>query len=146
LSAGAHQGKSFMIPRIPLKPANPRDPFVMTRTQFPVKLAFVQTINKSQGQTLTRVGLYLPAHVFSHGHLYVALSRVGSFDNLKILATYTHAHKSMGGEIRIDTKNIVFHEVLQDLVNDSDYPDYSQIVLDQQIQEVCDGSSISQTQ
>ena len=35
-------------------------------------------INKVQGQTLKHMGLYLPQSVFSHGHLYVALSRVGS--------------------------------------------------------------------
>ena len=36
------------------------------------------TINKAQSQTFTRVGIALPEPVFTHGQLYVALSRAGS--------------------------------------------------------------------
>ena len=43
------------------------------------------TINKSQGQSLNWVGLYLSTPVFSHGQLYVTRSRVTSRKNLKIL-------------------------------------------------------------
>ena len=32
------------------------------------------TVNKAQGQTFERVGIYLPSPVFSHGQLYVAFS------------------------------------------------------------------------
>ncbi|KEH36048.1 PIF1 helicase [Medicago truncatula] len=45
------------------------------RKQFSVRLSFAITINKSQRQTIPNVRIYLPRHVFSHGQLYVALSR-----------------------------------------------------------------------
>ena len=35
-------------------------PFVLIRKQFPVRLSFAITINKSQGQTIPTVGIYLP--------------------------------------------------------------------------------------
>ena len=41
--------------------------------------------NKSQGQTLPFVGLYLPRPVFGHGQLYVGLSRVGDPSCVKVL-------------------------------------------------------------
>ena len=51
----------------------------MERVQFPIRLCFGITANKSQGQTYKRVGINLSnAEMFSHGQLYVALSRVGS--------------------------------------------------------------------
>ena len=42
------------------------------------------TINKSQGKTLNRVGLYLRLGCFGHGQLYVALSRVGHPDHIRV--------------------------------------------------------------
>jgi len=44
------------------------------------------TINKSQGQTIPNVGVYLPDPVFSHGQLYVAMSRATDRTHIRVLA------------------------------------------------------------
>ena len=59
-------------------------PFTFKRRQFPVKLAFAMTINKPQGQTFDKIGIDLRRDVFNHGQLYLAISRVRSWDSLKI--------------------------------------------------------------
>lgn len=82
---GPHGGKVALIPRITNASGNNEMPFTLHRRQFPVKLAFAMTINKSQGQTLQNVVLYLPDSVFGHGQLYTAFSRVGSPTAIKAL-------------------------------------------------------------
>jgi len=75
--SGPYAGNTELIPRIPLdSPEKVRNAVRFTRVQFPLRLAFAMTINKAQGQSLDRVGLLLDPPVFSHGQLYVALSRV----------------------------------------------------------------------
>ena len=98
-----HRGQRVMIPRITLSSQDTEMPFNMTRRQFPVRLAYCLTINKAQGQSLRYVGLYLPQPVFTHGQLYVAMSRARSFAGLKVFLPENATRK---------TKNIVFQEVL----------------------------------
>ncbi|KAJ8707016.1 hypothetical protein PYW08_011150 [Mythimna loreyi] len=62
-------------------------PFQFKRVQFPVSVCFAMTINKSQGQTLSAVGVNFRTSCFSRGKLYVACSRITSPDSLYILAT-----------------------------------------------------------
>lgn len=96
---GKFKGEDVLIPRIPMIPNDL--PFNFKRLQFPVRLAFVMTINKSQGQSLEVCGLNLEDSVFSHGQLYVACSRVGKPSALFIYA--------MDGK----TKNVVYPRALQ---------------------------------
>ena len=56
---GSNVGNSVLIPRIKLAPSDTNLPFTLVRHQFPVRLAYAMTINKSQGQTFDRVGLFL---------------------------------------------------------------------------------------
>jgi ATP-dependent DNA helicase PIF1 len=109
-----HAGQKVLIPRFLLTPTDERLPFTLRRRQFPVRLAFAMTINKSQGQTFKKVGLYLPHHVFTHGQLYVAFSRVGSWDDLSVcmLDQKEARHGKIGD--KYFTKNIVFQEMIQD--------------------------------
>ena len=77
---------------------------MLTRKQFLVRLSFAITINKSQGQTIPSVGIYLPRHVFSHGQLYVALSRGVSQNSTKVLIK----EGKIEGEDEDFTKKVVF--------------------------------------
>ena len=110
---GSHKGEKVFIPRIVLTYQDKKWPFILKRRQFPIRICYCMTINKSQGQTLKQVGLYLKDDVFSHGQLYVALSRVISYTGIKILIekkdTTSHEYENY-------TKNIVYHEILNEVI------------------------------
>ena len=72
-----------------------------------ITLCFAMTINKSQGQSLSYVGLFLPKPIFTHGQLYVVVSRVKSKSGLNILILDENEKPSN------ITKNVLYQEVFE---------------------------------
>ena len=103
---GEHCNRTVLIPRVSLRPKLREFPFEWSRRQFPVRVAFAMTINKSQGQTLQNVGVWLNEPCFAHGQLYVAMSRVGSPKDIKF------AIRQRDGFPINHTSNVVYKEVL----------------------------------
>lgn len=101
---GDKKGKIVFLNRISLYCENIY-PFTFKRRQFPIKLAFAMTINKAQGQTFKKISLDLKKDVFNQGQLYVAISRVRSYDSVKI---YLGSQRSES-----NIKNYVYKEIFQ---------------------------------
>ena len=118
LADGPYKGEQIAIPRILFLPEDPRMPIEWSRRQFPVKVCFGITSNKSQGQTLKKVGIYLKNDFFGHGQLYVAMSRVGNpnsvkfFKPLPISDDKKKDKKSTSQDQPLYVSNVVFKEVL----------------------------------
>ena len=100
---GEFNGQLRLIPRIKLTTTENYLPYILTRRQYPIRLNFAMTVNKSQGQSLKTVGVNLRTSPFTHGQLYVALSRVTTLQGITILM----AENSDG-----KTNNVVYPEVL----------------------------------
>ena len=110
---GPARGQIVVIPKIDFITNDSEVPFKLKRRQFPIRVSFAMTINKSQGQTLQKVGIYLPHPVFSHGQLYVAFSRATKRENVKIkIDEINNQGHIIKANPKTFTKNVVYREVL----------------------------------
>ena len=101
IMSGSFKDETFILPRIPMIPTDVDLPFALKRLQFPVRLCFAMSVNKAQGQTFKTVGLDLISPCFTHGQLYVAMSRTGNPEQMFSLF-----------ESSKRTRNIVYREVI----------------------------------
>ena len=108
---------TIRIPRILFIPGEDDCPFFFRRRQFPLQPAMACTINKVQGQSLERTGVYLPKGCFGHGQLYVALSRATDMNGIRVLITENDECKSV-------TENTVYRAVIKAALGDSACSDY----------------------
>lgn len=108
---GNKADEKVLLPRIPMSFSPPETELLSTmrRRQFPLAVAYAMTVRQSQGQRLSRVGLYLPRTPLFHGQMHVGISKVKSNDGLKVLIT--------DRIIRPHEKpvNAVFREVFQNI-------------------------------
>ncbi|XP_074299946.1 uncharacterized protein LOC141631133 [Silene latifolia] len=108
---GSKVGQKVIIPRIVMTSLDTKIPFILKRRQYSLRPCYAMTINKSQGQSLDYVGVYLPKPVFSHGQLYVAASRTTLPEVLRFYID------DMDQMYPGDTRNIVYKEVFTNLPN-----------------------------
>lgn len=112
---GPNRGRTEYIHRINIEHGvNKRSPLKFRRLQFPVRVCFAMTVNKAQGQSLKRMGLNLEMQqCFSHGHVYVAMSRVSRMSGIRVYSPTSSAPNRI--------LNIVYKPILEHV--DLDDPD-----------------------
>ena len=103
-----------MLPRIPTKYGGKQFPFELKRLQFPIKIAFALTINRSQGQSVSKCGILLPKNVWTHGQIYVAFSRCGNPKNIYVWAEQSQFEKYNLSNEKIYIKNVVYNEIIDE--------------------------------
>ncbi len=84
LLSGPGMGHIVKLPRVSFLVSSEQSglPFAFSRRQFPIAPSYCVTVHKSQGQSLNKIGIIAETDSFAHGQVYVALSRVGSWDQM----------------------------------------------------------------
>ncbi|VDO19634.1 unnamed protein product [Heligmosomoides polygyrus] len=66
-AVGSRKGSQVLIPRTDCY-FSQNLPFRLMRRQFPIRLSFAMTINKSQGQSFSKIGVALYDPIFALAH------------------------------------------------------------------------------
>jgi len=103
---GSFHRQLRLIPRIKLTSTDGELLFIVSRRQFPIRLYFAITVNKSQGQSFNFIGVNLRIPVFTYRQLYITLLRVTDIRGLSLLLPQG------GNTATATTTNIIYPEVL----------------------------------
>lgn len=76
-------------------------------SQFPLKLAWAITVNKSQGKTFNKIAFDIGNGAFAHGQTYVALSRCRSLEGITLL------REVQPKDIIVDPRVIEYHDKIR---------------------------------
>jgi hypothetical protein len=106
-------GQRAFIPRMPLTSEMDNFPFKLKRLQFQFRPGYAMTGNRGQGQTIDRLGIYMPRPFFAHGQLYTSFSRIRNQNNIKALILDTPSQGRMTLNPRLFfTQNVVYRKLL----------------------------------
>ena len=106
----------YNIPRIRFSIKLPYGRSVkMERRQFPLRLAYSITFNKSQGQEFQLVLADIRNNPFTHGHLYVALSRIRIAKNIRLFTNRPSDNEKESDEDKLAAVPIVTNVVYEKL-------------------------------
>ena len=101
---------TIMIPKIPIHTKQDDSPFILKRIQWPVRIAYIMSMNKYQGRNFTKCSVLLTNSVFTNGQLYFGLLRCGEPNSLSIYVNrneYSHPPND-----KFYTRNVVYPEFL----------------------------------
>lgn len=115
---GPKKGNLVWLFRVKIYRDNTELPGTLIREQFPIRLAYCVTINKSQGSTYDAVGLFLPTPCFGHGQFYTATSRAKRGDRVFICVrkgSEQGYYRREGTLYHFWTRNEVYREIIHDV-------------------------------
>ena len=67
IAFGKNKGQWHSMLILAITPSDKDHPVNIRRVHFPIRSAYSMTINKAQGATLKKVGIYLNEPVYTHG-------------------------------------------------------------------------------
>ena len=109
-------GEVHFIPRIRFRFTLPYgESYEVTRTQFPLRLAYAVSINKSQGQQYEDILFDTTHQAFTHGHLYVALSRITKYNKICFFTFKSSVISNNQDENMVLLQNIVYPDLLESI-------------------------------
>ena len=123
IEASNSPGEVHFLPRIRFRFTLPYgQSYEITRTQFPLRLAYAISINKSQGQQYEDILFDTTHQAFTHGHLYVAMSRITKYNGISFFTFQSFVSSEKGsnnGEednIIILLQNIVYPDLIKSII------------------------------